>query len=407
MSRRRWLYGLLALLALGGGVALFFALFERVSVSVPLPPQGEARYNPLFALRQALRTDGVDARSYPSLNPTALDLAPGDTLVIYTQPEAISPAQATRLAAWVSAGGHLVMPGPGPGKTPGALADAFGLRAVADEEADAVEDSEDAIPAAANPCVTLADTPAATRPKAMPEARISRVGAGDADRPRRDTVRLCGVGFNSRLPGFVMHQGDSRRGYRFGRLAHGAGVVTVVSDLDFLGNDELRKPVAADLAYQVLAPHLHRGAMHLVYSADVPSLWRLLMVHGWRALLPALLALLAWLLWKGQRLGSQVPPPVENRRALLEHVHAAGELAFRRGRSLALHAAMLALFKRRLAVRDPALSALDGETLVAALAEKFSLPAERVRRALQPIGLQRPDAFLHSVSTLVLMRNRL
>ena len=399
MMRRPWLPAVLGLLLLSAGVALFLALFERVSVTVPLPPQGEARYNPLYALRAALRAGGMDARSYATLNPSALALGREDTLVLYTRPEAITAAQAAQLVAWVRAGGHLVMPSPGPGEQPGALADAFKLRAVDPDEGEDA-DADDAPSGGGYGCVQLAAEPAP--PKA------ARPGA-DATKqaPGREVLSSCGPSFTSAMPGFRFHHGDSLRGYRFGRLDLGRGVVTVVSSLGFLDNGELRKAVARELAFQVLSPRWRQGAMHLVYSADVPSLWRLLMLHGWMALAPALLALLAWLAWRGQRLGPTVPPPTQHRRALLEHVQAAGEFAFQRGRGLSLHTAVLALFKRRLAVREPALAALEGETLVVALAERLDLAPERVRRALQPIGLQHPDVFLHSVSTLVQMRNRL
>jgi hypothetical protein len=407
MSRRSLLALGLGLLVVGGGIALFLALFERVSTTVPLPPEGEARFNPLYALRMSLQAQGVKAQSYPVLNPNALALGPRDTVLVYTQPEAISAAQTTRLVAWVKGGGHLVMRGPGAGETPGELAEALGLQAADDAP---LEDEEDESAFQMPTCALLAATPAAPKPAAT-TAKGAGKPAGESveakPQPAREVIRLCGTTFVGTLPQFQGHHGDSVRGYRFGRMALGDGEVTVVSDLGFLANDELKKRIAGDLGYQVLAPRLGEGTVHLVYSADVPSIWRLLLLHGWMALLPAVLALAAFLLLRGQRFGSPVPPPSANRRALLEHVQAAGEFAFRRGRSLSLHTAVLALFQRRLALRDPVLAALDGETLVAALAEKFQLPPDRVRLALRPVGLQRPDVFLQSVSTLVLMRNRL
>lgn len=407
MSRRSWLVLGLGLLLVGGGIALFLALFERVSTTVPLPPEGEARYNPLYALRMALQAQGVKAQSYPVLNPNALALGPRDTVLIYTQPEAISAVQTQRLVDWVKHGGHLVMRGPGAGETPGELAEALGLEAAAGVS----EDDEDADEAFVMPsCASLSATPAPPKPRAKAAGESDQAAAGKdsgTKKPARETVQLCGTAFVGSLPQFEGHHGDSVRGYRFGRMALGAGQVTVVSDLGFLANDELKKRIATELGYQVLAPRLGEGTVHLVYSADVPSIWRLLMLYGWMALVPAVLALAAFLLLRGQRFGSPVPAPSANRRTLLEHVQAAGEFAFRRGRSLSLHSAVLALFQRRLALRDPVLAALDGETLVAALAEKFQLTPDRVRLALRPVGLQRPDVFLQSVSTLVLMRNRL
>ena len=414
MIRRRTL--LLAVLALAVGAMAVFgfrALFEPVTTRERLPPTGEARFNPLYALMRSLQAQGVPARSFASLGPTALALGAKDTLVLYTQPEAITGTQTRRLITWVRGGGHLVMPGPGYGETPGPLAEALKLRAIdldVDEDEDAEEDepgaASDEIDAKALPswsrdlCTRLSTSP--PPPWQSPKARRNAPAGTD----ERAVLELCGPRFTSELRGFRLRGGDSLRGYRFGRVALDRGLVTVMP-LHLLGNANLEKPIATDLAYQLLAPRLGQGAVHLVYSADVPSLAQLLIAHGWRALLPALLALAAWLLWRSQRFGPRVPAPTENRRALLEHVQAAGEFAYRRGRMLALHAAVLASFRKRLALRDPLLAALAGEAQVAALAERLSLDPERVRRALAPIGLQRPDVFLHCISTLVLMRNRL
>ena len=59
--------GLLALLGaglVGGFVWWWLHTYERVTETIDLPPQGEALYNPLYALKQALIADGrkVEAR---------------------------------------------------------------------------------------------------------------------------------------------------------------------------------------------------------------------------------------------------------------------------------------------------------------------------------------------------------
>ena len=54
----RWVVTVLAVLALGLAVAWWLLTFERVERWVPQPPRGEAAYNPLYALKVALREDG-------------------------------------------------------------------------------------------------------------------------------------------------------------------------------------------------------------------------------------------------------------------------------------------------------------------------------------------------------------
>lgn len=412
MNRRALGLGLLALALLGVGSFLFLHYFKRVEREISLPPKGEAAYNPLYALRQALVAQGIQARSYPSLNPTALALGRNDTLVLYTQPEAISPAQTERLLAWVGEGGHLVMPGPTYGESPGALANSLELRAVAEPDPDSESDEEAQAPPVPPPGASEEEEDedldffgGCTR-IAAGGARVEAEVQGKKQWTDPAPLYLCDPRFTSKRQGFVFHAGSETQGYRFGRLAMGQGVVTV-TPTEFLNNDSLADPIPAQVAWQILAPRFGRGAVHLVYSADVPSLWRLLLLQGWQVLLPALLALVAWLLMRGQRFGPRVPAPSHDRRALLEHVQASGELAFRRGRMLALHRAVLDLFRKRLARREPLIAAMDGELLVQSLAARLDMDPARIRLALSPVGLQRPDAFLQCISTLLLMRNRL
>src|SRR3546814_7677547 len=119
--------------------------------------------------------------------------------------------------------------------------------------------------------------------------------------------------------------GDLDAGRSYARLAHGAGTVDVVADTSFITNRSLENPGAAELARQLLQTGWKRGTVHLVYAANMPSLWRLLLEHAWMAWLPALLALAAWLWMRTQRFGPRLPSPEPARRALLEHVQASGE----------------------------------------------------------------------------------
>jgi len=385
MKRTHLAIGALALaLLVGAGVLLFPKLFRKVSEELPLPPTGEAAYNPLYALKLALLAHGEQVSAWPNLAAAMHRLGPRDTLLLYDRPEAMSQAQAQRLLDWVQSGGHLLMPGPQSGVSPGPLAGKLGLRAVEEPRQDES--------APATPWSEYAGCD-----RMVVAGRVQREGDG---------LWLCDPRFRPLLPGFALSGGDEQHGYRFARRVLGQGLVTVVQ-LDYLDNEGLRDPAARLLAFQLLAPGLGRGRMQLVYSADVPSLLRLLVDYAWMVLLPLALALAAWLAFRSQRFGPLQPAPEPRRRALLEHVHAAGEFAWSRRRASALHAAVLRLFQQRMQRRAPELYALSGPAQETALAEATSLPLSRVREALQAQGLAHPASFTQSIATLLSMRSRL
>lgn len=388
MKRPHLLIGALVLAALVAlGVVLWPKLFRKVTEEVPLPPTGEAAYNSLYALKMALRAHGEQVSTWPNVASAMRHLQARDTLLVYDRPEAMSQAQAQHLVDWVRGGGHLLMPGPPGSGSPGPLASAFGLRVPKAPKADFDEEDADAVD---------------------PDGGCERLSLdGRAASKENRGTWLCDERFVPTLDGYQLGAGDETKGYRFARRGFGDGMVTVV-ELSYLDNEGLRDPAARAMAYQVLAPSLGRKShLQLVYSADVPSLFRLLVDHAWMVLLPLLLALVAWLAWRGQRFGPLQPVPEPRRRALLEHVRAAGEFAWKRQRASALHAAVLRLLQQRLQRRAPEIFALSGAAQEQALADATSLPVNRVREALRPQGLQHPATFTQSIATLLQMRSRL
>ena len=107
--------------------------------------------------------------------------------------------------------------------------------------------------------------------------------------------------------------------------------------------------------------------------------------QGWPLWAPLLLALLGWLWGRSQRFGSLLPSPVLERRSLLEHVRASGELLLRFGHGARLYEAVLALFLHRLRLRAPIAAALDGAPRDQAIAELLKWPQGRVASALTPL----------------------
>jgi len=369
VTRRGVLLTLGALIAIGAIAAWWFYTFERVEEDVAAPLRGEARYNPLFGLKKALEARGIAVESRPNLNIKAMALGDDDTLILDADVRSLSAADAGALVDWIEDGGSLVfaLP-PGAEGRGGELIDALDLSVVAHTN-----------------CLSW---PLAGKEKAEHCFHFAFI-------PKADEAKE-----------FDVLLGTREDGYYLGRRSHGDGDWTALGDLHFLHTTELKRPGYAEFAWQVLSPVIGEGKVHLVYAADVPPLYVLLVKRGWPALVPALLALLAWFWARSQRFGPLLPLAPADRRALREHIRAAGEFTFRRRRAAALYAPVRRAFDERLRRDDPALAALDGEALVAALAARSGHSPALVRVALNPFDLTDPERFFVTIKTLTELRTR-
>ena len=368
--RNVWI-AVIVLAGIGIAAGWFLYSFEYVETEVDAPLHGEARYNPLYALAKVLRARGIAVESRGNLNLKALHPGRDDTLVLGIDVRTLSDGDVHRLLDWLKSGGHLVfsLP-PGSEGRAGALLDDFGLKVI---------DSAHCLHWQ-TPQKTAAEF--CSRYAFKPE---------DEEAAEED---------------FDLLVGSAKDGYRIGRQAWGKGGWTLVSDLAFVRNAELNDGSNAELAWQVLAPALRGGVVHLVYAVDVPPLYVVLIKRGWPVLAPLLLALLAWLWARSQRFGPLLPLAEGHRRALLEHIRAAGEFLFRRGGAAALYAPLQRAFGERLRHSDPATAALDAERQTAALAAAHRVPTARVQQALAPVGLGQAETFVATIKTLQELQSR-
>lgn len=369
MRGRSAVIALAVLAALCGAAAWWFATFERVEEDVDAPLRGEAAYNPLFALKRVLQLRGIEVESHAHLDLEAMALARNDTLVLAADVRTLTPAQVGGLLAWMRTGGQMIFALPqGDEGRGGELLDALELSVVRKRlclgwPVDSVEKNH-------TYCFAF---------RFQPKADL--------------------------IDSFDVLAGDDA-GYVIGRRASGEGGWLVAGNLDFLRNRNLHEPGNAALAWQVLAPSLGGGTVHLVYASDIPPLYVLLVQRGWPALLPALLAVLAALWARSQRFGPLLPLADARRRALREHLEATGDFTFRRGRGSALYAPLRRAFLARLGRDDPALVALDDDALAVTLAARLQRPLAEIRQALHPINLGRPEVFLATIKTLTELRIR-
>ena len=392
VSGRNVVLVVLGLLVAAAATAWWTYNYEYVETEITLRPRGEASYNPLYALKLALQADGVQATSRQRLQLD--DVPPGaqDTVLVLNDPRTLSPEDVAGLLEWVDGGGHLLVRTPplerGEATRAGELFEALQLR-----------------PVASFGCMRIA----------QPQGGRDRSDKGKHDHDRDDdgepaehAVAFCG-GTRFRMLGVEPLQswGDLDNGYAYARLAHGMGTVDVVADFNFLTNASLERPASSTLARQLLQPGWKRGTVHLVYAANMPSLWRLLLETAWMAWLPALLALAAWLWLRTQRFGPRLPSPEPARRALLEPVQASGEPLWRYGRASALYAAVREVFMARLRRRDPLAAALDGRAQAEAIALRTGVTIADVEHALQTPRPNDGADFRHRIARLLQLRQQL
>lgn len=390
---RNALIFLLGLLVTSVLAAWFLGRYERAERELALPPRGEAAYNPLYALRQTLRADGVRAESRQRLDLAAMRLQPRDSVLLFGDPRALSKPDSDALLAWVERGGHLIL------RTP-----------AADEDDDTAK-------------LPIFDALDVALENGKPAHCLKLAIPGQPEHSEFCNGRRFQVDYDA-----ASNLWGSDEDYAYARLPYGDGYVDLLAEMDFLQNgsnggnrlrdDALDRPPAPPsgglrdvphrlLARQILAPNYGDGTIYLIYSAELPSLWRTLFTRGWPAWLPALLMLLAWLWSRMQRFGPLRASPAGDRRSLLEHVRASGEHLFRYGKSALLYAAMRQAFLTRLRRRAPLAAALQGPAQAAAIAERLNLSPAQVEQALQAPAPKQHAAFRDRIRLLVQMRNQL
>ncbi|MEQ1513195.1 MAG: DUF4350 domain-containing protein [Lysobacteraceae bacterium] len=400
----------------GGFVAWWMHTYKRVTRTIDLPPKGEASYNPLYALKIALGKDGqrVDSRQRLALDDHPLK--PADTLLLLGDTRTLPAADSARLLDWVEAGGHLIVRTPPPGVVIGdddvPLLSDIGIAPVDEvpvEEAVVDEASADEKPAD--------EKPADEKPADGESAGHESAGGGPAclglQVPKMDDhIEFCDgrrFYFFDEDAEVTATWGDDEDGeYAYARVPWGEGSIDVLADLDFLVNEKLEDGPHRALTRQLLQPNYARaGTFHLIYSANMPPLWRLLLDHAWRVLLPLLLALFVWLWMRAERLGPARPSPLPDRRSLLEHVQASGDHLYRYGRRATLYTAVHDAFLRRLRQRDPYAAALEGPAQIDAIAKRTGMATADIEAALRYPRTGDAKDFVLRITKLLQLRKRL
>jgi hypothetical protein len=308
-----------AIIWITGGVALGLLVAWVASnthwadTTVPMPPTGEARVNPFYAVQRFAEALGARTAWHRTLTIPS----PGSVIVLSSWNWGVSASRRSALEQWVESGGRLVV-------------DSSLLGG--DED---FEDWSGVIASYRDPDE---EKPAdASKPfdgcRGYQEGGVSISQASDTRR------WMCDVVFYTHLttkgtPLWTLRSGSRVQAMR---LPVGRGSVTVINATPFTQRELFR----GDHAWLfVAATQFRRGDEILFLSEDEhPSLVSLVWRHGAPVVMLGL-AVVWLLLWRGAvRFGPLAAAPHPARRSLAEQIRGTGQFLLRQGGAEALHAA--------------------------------------------------------------------
>lgn len=408
--------GVLAML-LAATAAWFFNHFEQRSFELRTQMSPAAERNPFLAAERFIQRLGIPVQS---LEGRQFLLEPPDEggllLVPHLGTELPESAQ-TALQHWVERGGHLLTRPARCGETAtqgpdlslqGRLGVHLECAYVNDAEEAAKDENQDEEDEDGDePLSTdlfLRDTRsvqldlAGQGPPAKVEFQRQRLLVDKKGRAyRQGGGQPMGIAREGQCSGATNPFGGKRgEGFHVLQYRLGQGLLTLLSDLDFLANENIDQ---SDHAY--FLAHLTAGARRvwLLYHIESPGLLRLLWDQA-PALLLSLASLIGLWLWRlGWYSGPRFDTSTTSRRNLLEHLEAMAAFNWRNDRARRLQAASqerLDLAWRR---RHPALERLRRRARCRWLGERLGLEADPVETALHTQPDQEAD-FIAATATL-------
>ncbi len=414
----------IVLLMVAGGV-WWFMNFEQVSEPTYVGLKGAARDDPFLALRQLfkrgkLRLEEPAAAANPD---TKFDNLPaGGTLLLSDRRHIVmTPERVKKIAAWVNAGGHLIVEAEYPGR-PDPLLAAFGMSrkdiarptpapkvkpAKPDENEDnSGETREKGDDVQTNP---REPSPPASKSRRHRPTVIAEVTLPDGGRPLKVEFGAYQNlhAQDSKVVG-EPHLASDSLGLRLVTGAYGAGRVSAMSNFDFLiyrgtfgmkdaalQATHIGKHDHAELMLRLvrLNPGHANTALRLVWGNDNVSIWTWLAQHAALALASLALLLAIWLWRVVPRFGPLVPDSGPAEQKLSSHLEAVGRFYWKHLGPVEIYAKLRAAFAQRLAERRPGIAMRTAAERNAQLAQLGGVRAEAVARAL--------DQPAHSVAELI------
>lgn len=206
--------------------------------------------------------------------------------------------------------------------------------------------------------------------------------------------------YNNRAGSPVWSAGDEH-GELMMLFEHGAGYITVVSDMSWFNNYRLGDHDHATFLWAMLQPagplettrasdYRPVTAVWLQYLEIGPRWWQLLLDAAWPLLIAVVILLLLFMWMASLRIGPALPAAVVGRRSLLEHVVASARFRWRWGQQHILLRAARQRVERQLQRNHPAWGRLDQHERLDLLMETYEISRKEIEFALfKPVQSER------------------
>ena len=384
----KWLISSLLIVGLGFGLYSLYQRFEIIESVSKISLGGEARKNPLYAARIFLHRMGIPAVSKYSVQGLGVLPDTNTVLIVSSKRKTLSPKKTKKLYAWVKAGGHLIVRG----------TNSFDYSTFLENDNYYSDDPlQSLLEVEAGERVYLKSEHAALNIKGSKKLLNLEIKRFDAIESANDFSSNYDETIRVNKQVFILRRSVEK------------GMITLVANLNFINNRNIRKADHAEILWQLVHGLSSPQAVWLIHNDEMPALWRLLWNTAWAFILSLTLLFILWLYQSAHRFGPLIPKAAEDRRSLVEHIAASGNFYWKNKQKYKLIESSRNALNRRIALTQPGWQQLSSAEKIEQLAMRLELPQNLVHRLLfdQKIASHKTsaDEFTELVKQLEDIRN--
>ncbi|RTZ67678.1 MAG: hypothetical protein DSZ29_00370 [Aquificaceae bacterium] len=384
----KWLLGSVLLIALGLGLYNLYQRLEIIESTNKISLEGEALSNPLYAARIFLRRMGIPASSKHSVQELSQLPDTNTVLLISSKRKTLSSQKIDALYAWVEAGGHLIV----------RMTQSFDYsKILSDEDTFSDDPLQSLLELDVGETIKLEHTQIPIQMEGSVRALDLEIKRFDAIDRANNTSTSDDEAIKVQKQVFILRRSIDK------------GMITVLANLDFINNRNIRKADHAEILWQLVHGLNTPEAVWLIHNDEMPALWRLMWATAWTFIVSLALLFILWLYRSSHRFGPLIPKAAEDRRSLIEHIAASGNFYWKHKQKHKLIESSREALNKRIALTHLGWQQLSSAEKIEQLATRLDLSQSVVHKLLfdQKVASHKTsaDEFTELVKQLEEIRN--